>query len=162
MFLSARGLKLKCMLIFLQNELKSEKSKQVSQLNAEIDVLKSEVSIGKILLVWIISLYIFFTNQRLMPSKILKIMLVVKITNCWPTQIAIQLIKLQKVFFHLKQSVTNLEEVTSVLIGKALDGIESTHLLGPRFRHHPPNRCTVELEVLDGSANVQYQDWVKP
>ena len=59
-------------------------------------------------------------------------------------------------------SVTNLDRVTLLLIGKALDGTESVPVLGPRFQHAPPKKSTVELMVLDGSSEVLHQDWVKP
>ena len=47
------------------------------------------------------------------------------------------------------------------MIGKALDGIESTQESGTRFQDHPPKSVTVELMLLDGSVEVLHQDWVK-
>ena len=58
-------------------------------------------------------------------------------------------------------SVTNLEAVALVLIGRALDGIGSAHKSVPRFQHHPPNKITVILGVLDGSPEVLHQAGVK-
>ena len=59
--------------------------------------------------------------------------------------------------------MTNLkkEGVTLVLIGKALDGIESARASGRRFQHHPLKSIIVELMVLDGSVEVLHQAWVK-
>ena len=59
----------------------------------------------------------------------------VEITKFSTTQIARQ----PSPIIHMDHgSVTNLDGVTSVLIGRALDGIGSTHKLERRFQHHPP------------------------
>ena len=57
--------------------------------------------------------------------------------------------------------MTNLDRVTLLLIGKALDGTESVPVLGPRFQHHPPKIGIVELLQLDGLVEHLYQASVK-
>ena len=58
-------------------------------------------------------------------------------------------------------TILDILGVTLVLIGKVLDGTESAQVLAPRFQLHPPKMITVELLLLDGSAEVLHQDWVK-
>ena len=90
--------------------------------------------------------------------QLLHFLLVAKITSGSTTQNARQPTPLHQE----NGSVTNLDRVTLLLIGKALDGTESVPVLGPRFQHHPPKKITVELLLLDGSVEVLHQDWVKP
>ena len=58
-------------------------------------------------------------------------------------------------------SVTDLETLMSVQIGKVLDGTESVLALGPRFQHHPPKNAIVELATVDISVELLCQDLVK-
>ena len=61
----------------------------------------------------------------------------------------------------VKGSVTDLEGLKPVLIGRVLVGTELVPTLGPKFQHRPPKKVTVELFFLDGSKKLQCLDWVK-
>ena len=78
----------------------------------------------------------------------------VEITKFSTTQIARQ----PSPIIHMDHgSVTNLDGVTSVLIGRALDGIGSAHKSVPRFQHQPPKNFIVELMLQDISAMDLHQ-----